>query len=98
MLEMEEAIRNHRAMVLLPNDRHRIRVRRGSIFDDTLKGGINDNKHIHVRFLGKPSKLFVLKSYWRASYGSGRPQERVLYDFDEHHFKQQFTSGRTTKL
>ena len=69
MLEMEEAIRNHRATVLLPNvlDAHRITVRCGSIFDDTLfalKGGIDDNKHVRVRFLGKPitpSKLFLLK-------------------------------------
>ena len=96
---------NHRATVLLPNvlDAHRITVRCGSIFDDTLfalKGGIDDNKHIRVRFLGKlitPSKLFLLKSS-RASYRSGRPQERVLYDFDERHFKQQFTSGRTSQL
>ena len=69
MLEMEEAIRNHRATVLLPNvlDAHRITVRCGSIFDDTLfalKGGIDDNKHVRVRFLGKPitpSKIFLLK-------------------------------------
>ena len=85
MLEMEEAIRNQSAIALLPNVlyAHRITVRRGSIFDDTLfalKGGIDDNKHIRVRFLGKlitPSK--TKKFYRRASYRSGRPQERVLY-------------------
>jgi hypothetical protein len=104
---MEEAIRNHRATVLLPNvlDAHRITVRRGSIFDDTLfalKGGIDDNKHIRVRFLGKlikPSKLFFTKKFYRrASHRSGRPKERVLHDFDERDFKQQFTSGRTSQL
>lgn len=54
----EEIIRNHRATVL-PTDKldaHRITVRRGSIFDDTvfaLRAGFNEKQHIRVCFLGE---------------------------------------------
>ena len=79
---------NHRATVLLPNvlDAHRITVRHGNIFDDTLfvlKGGIDDNKHIRGGFLGKLIKsqvsyLLLKGSVGEPAIGQGGPKREVF--------------------